>query len=59
MHHIKGIKYLKGLNVHNIMLKTLNRKQVPLCLEHHQMAHKNGLMALLKNNKHTDNNNYT
>jgi len=45
MHHIRGIKHLKGLTVHSAMLRTLNRTQVPLCPEHHRMAHKNGLMT--------------
>jgi group II intron reverse transcriptase/maturase len=51
MHHIRGVKYLKGLSVHTIMMKTLNRTQVPLCPEHHKMAHKNGLMAILKDSQ--------
>lgn len=50
MHHIKGVKYLKSLDLHSAMLKRLNRTQVPLCQEHHRMAHRNGLMALLKEN---------
>jgi hypothetical protein len=47
MHHIKGIKYLKGTSVHTTIMKRLNRIQVPLCKPHHIMTHQNGLMALL------------
>jgi hypothetical protein len=50
MHHIKGVKYLKGTTVHSVMMKSLNRTQVSLCRAHHQMAHKNGLMKLIKDN---------
>ena len=49
MHHIKGLKYLKGVTVHSEMMRNLNRTQVPLCRVHHRMAHKNGLMNLIKN----------
>jgi group II intron reverse transcriptase/maturase len=48
MHHIRGLKYLKGTSVHNTMMKSLNRTQIPLCKTHHRMAHKDGLMKLLK-----------
>jgi len=48
MHHIRGIKYLKGISIHTVMMKRLNRIQIPLCRIHHKMVHKNGLMALLK-----------
>lgn len=48
MHHIRGLKYLKGISVHTVMMISLNRIQVPLCKVHHRMAHRNGLMALLK-----------
>jgi hypothetical protein len=41
MHHIRGVKYLKGQTVHSAMMKTLNRTQVPLCSDHQKMAHKN------------------
>lgn len=47
MHHIKGIKYLKGMSVHSIMVRSLNRIQVPLCAFHHRMAHRNSLNSLL------------
>lgn len=53
MHHIKGLKYLKATTVHNLMMKSLNRIQVPLCKTHHRMAHHGGLMSLLKKNKDT------
>jgi len=48
MHHIKGLKYLKGTTVHTEMMRNLNRIQVPLCRKHHRMAHKNGLMSMIK-----------
>lgn len=48
MHHIRGLKYLKATTVHNLMMKSLNRIQVPLCKTHHRMAHHGGLMKLLK-----------
>lgn len=51
MHHVKGLKYLKATTVHNLMMKSLNRIQVPLCKTHHRMAHHGGLMNLLKKNK--------
>lgn len=47
MHHIKGVKYLKGTTVHTEMMRNLNRVQVPLCRTHHRMAHKNGLMNMI------------
>lgn len=47
MHHIKGLKYLKGTTVQTEIMRKLNRIQVPL---HHKMAHKNGLMTLIKEN---------
>ena len=50
MHPIKGVKYLKGTTVHSVRMKSLNRTQVPLCRAHPQIAHKNGLMKLIKDN---------
>lgn len=53
MHHIKGLKYLKGTSAHNLMMRSLNRTQVPLCRVHHVMAHRDGLMRLLKSKQTT------
>lgn len=53
MHHIRGLKYLKGLSVHNKMMLSLNRTQVPLCKAHHRMAHKDGLTSLLRERNET------
>lgn len=51
MHHIKGVKYLKGTTVHSVMMKSLNRSQVPLCSAHYQRAHKKGLLKLIKDKR--------
>jgi len=55
MHHIKGLKYLKGTSVHTEMMRRLNRIQVPLCRTHHRMAHANGLMRLIKKEQSEEN----
>jgi len=55
MHH--GVKYLKDMTVHSAMMKTLNRRQVPLCSAHHKIVYKNGLMTMLKAHSTNDNDN--
>ena len=55
MHY--GVKYLKGMIVHSAMMKTLNRRQVPLYSAHHKIAYKNGLIAMLKAHNTNDNDN--
>jgi group II intron reverse transcriptase/maturase len=43
MHHIRGLKYIKGKTLVELMMMKAKRKQIPLCRTHHLEAHKRGL----------------
>nr|YP_009710020.1 hypothetical protein [Coleochaete scutata]QFU80125.1 hypothetical protein [Coleochaete scutata] len=45
MHHIRGLKYIKGKTPVELMMMKAKRKQIPLCRIHHLEAHKRGRSA--------------
>ena len=51
IHHVKRIKDLRKegkINFFKAQIKAINRKQVPLCKEHHQKLHANLFTGLEK-----------
>ena len=51
IHHVKRIKDLRKegkVNFFKAQIKAINRKQVPLCKEHHQKLHANLFTELEK-----------